>query len=264
MNGPKLWDPLLASIAEVYGSAVVAGGAVRDWAVHKNINPRDVDVFVPVADELDLEMGIEALKAKFEGVRLLEPNNSEYGPTELVDGNVVGVLQLYDYSGATSVKLNVIGKAFDVYDSSRLFADFDHSLCNFSYTGEDVVTHADAKQSLDTSVIKVYTPTSRTQKRLEALTKRNKSYERFTFDAAVFPPKPKSQYEQYVEKVLGQGRAGPRDVIFDVDPLIALMGDRVQAAAEPAWINIEPRPVQLQPGWAQANQQFVVQNGRRR
>ena len=217
MNGPKLWDPLLESISAVYGSAVVAGGAVRDWAVHKNINPRDVDVFVPAADELDLEMGIEKLKASFVGIKLMESNNVEYGPTEFIDGNVVGVLELFSRNVNLGGKLNVIGKSFDVYDSDRLFADFDHSLCNFSYNGADVVSHADAKETLDTSVIKVYTPTDRTRKRLEALTKRNKSYERFTFDAAVFPPKPKSKYELYVDKVLnGEPAVGVRrDPIFN-------------------------------------------------
>jgi hypothetical protein len=246
MNGPKLWDPLLESISAVYGSAVVAGGAVRDWAVHKNINPRDVDVFVPAADELDLEMGIKALKESFVAIKLLEPDKSEYGPQELINANVVGVLEMFDYRGVMSVKLNIIGKSFDVYDSDRLFADFDHSLCNFSYNGVDVVSHADAKETLDTSLIKVYTPTDRTRKRLEALTKRNKSYERFTFDAAAFPPKAKSKYELYVEQVLGGQKAQvAREPIFNAAAFDQLINPPQLNAGRIRWGDIPAQPIRF-------------------
>lgn len=176
MNGPKVWKALSDVITPVYGAAVIAGGSPRDYVVHRNIKPKDFDIFVPVASELDLESAIPDLN--IDRLKLLEP-----GKTYPLSPNIVGVLE--GYTRDTNLKVNIIGKRPEaIADPNLLMADFDHSLCQFwvnPANHTEVFRTEAADLSLRTGVVEIYGDDRRTKTRLNDLTSRAKSYGRFTF-----------------------------------------------------------------------------------
>lgn len=176
MNGPKVWKALSDAITPVYGAAVIAGGSPRDYVVHRNIKPKDFDIFVPVTNELDLESAIPDLNIY--GLRLLEP-----GKTYPLSPNIIGVLEGYTYD--TGLKVNIIGKRPEaIADPNLLMADSDHSLCQFwvnPVNNIEVFRTEAADLSLRTGVVEIYSDDRRTRMRLNSLTSRAKSYKGFTF-----------------------------------------------------------------------------------
>lgn len=187
MNGPKLWLPLLTEVKRVYGSAVVAGGACRDWAVNKNINPRDIDIFVQAESELDFEMLLSTVALPgaeaFPRMRLIGPDDMSYPTGEQNANNIIAVALGHFGFERESRPINIIAKTYDPSDTARLFKDFDHSLCQFAYDGDVSLVSTDAaKETLDTKAIAVLNECDRTYERLRNLTSRNKSYAAFTFE----------------------------------------------------------------------------------
>lgn len=196
MNGPKLWSKMFDLVLPIYGSGLIAGGSPRDYVVNKRLNPRDVDIFVPVEDELELELGIYELNETALKVRMLDPRNGDYSKDELEASNVVGVLEGY----LDGQKFNVIGKTPEkIADPQLLTRDFDHSLCHFWVTPDDpkLVCRSEAADlTLRTDRVTVFKDgvetldlDRRTFNRLERMTnRRSKAYDRFTWKAKLKQP----------------------------------------------------------------------------
>lgn len=88
-NGPDLWDRILDAAVTVFGpDAVIAGGCVRDYRL--GIEPKDIDVFVNVADAATLHEGAKALASLGFDVRPLEEAINEYEQAGLSE--LAGVL----------------------------------------------------------------------------------------------------------------------------------------------------------------------------
>lgn len=186
-NGPILWSKIALRLREVYPSLVVAGGAVRDFAVDKMIEPKDVDIFVPAESSLDFEMSILGARqiSGFQNCEFMDPMGGSYNLSDKPDLGppCLGVVEGYFFlDSATYVKYNIVGKRAElIADPRRLIDTFDHSLCQFWWDGDvSVLRTAAAAKTLETGVVELFQDSERTRQRLEVLCQR-KPYRRFSW-----------------------------------------------------------------------------------
>lgn len=90
-NGPELWNDILTVVRRTGGmSAVIAGGAVRDFIL--DVEPKDIDVFVRVED---LFPEMPQASDGFEFI----PTEGEARLDEYQSMNNVQVVFFYEYGG---------------------------------------------------------------------------------------------------------------------------------------------------------------------
>lgn len=204
LNGPVVWDLLLAQLKPLFPNIILAGGAVRDYhVIGDKLGPKDFDFFVPVEEELELEFKLEELKAIADEARWLEPGMKgaeDYETDEngeiVLSPNLRGVIEAWIELPLKEGDpfpqhccVNIIGKRPEaVADPTELFSDFDHSLCRAAYRDGEIVASPEFTKSLDTSVIERYNDDERTTTRINNLYGTG-NYDRF------FPEKVKEREE---------------------------------------------------------------------
>lgn len=122
MNGPDLWNDILAEVHETFPGAVIAGGAVRDFLLGQE--PRDIDVFVNATrDELS-QVDL------FGGELLTFEELSDYKQNPDWKEEVTGVLNGF-YGG---YPVQIIGRAFASGD--ELMERFDLGITRCWFDGQ--------------------------------------------------------------------------------------------------------------------------------
>jgi hypothetical protein len=188
-NGPSVWKRLSNLLSPVYDNQLlIAGGSPRDWVVNKQIRPKDIDIFVPVESEFDLELTIPDINdlGQFDDVHLMQGPSSYVNMSGQNNPDIVGVLSC-SFNGY--LPINVIGKREEaIADPLVLMSDFDHSLCRIwvdPKTFEPVLTE-EAQKTLDTGEILLYNQDKEvkgaTVRRIERMLSKGKSYDRFTYE----------------------------------------------------------------------------------
>jgi hypothetical protein len=127
-NGPQLWDTILAALKPTFPSAVIAGGAVRDYLL--GVEPKDIDVFVN-ANLTKLSVRIE----DFDFVRM-EPNIEYEHWTEDQKHPVAGVLD--GHYLPTNIPVQLIGRPHEGFSAKSLVNDFDIGITQCWYDGDGV------------------------------------------------------------------------------------------------------------------------------
>lgn len=193
VNGPLVWNSILERLRFLYPSVILAGGAVRDWAVDKTIKPKDIDLFISAPDPVEFEMSLFDLVnvPGFEKARFLYPSFEEYhsynhDANKPDDGPpVVAVMEGID--NQTGLRYNVIGKRASIMTRPEVLAStFDHSLAQFWFDGDVNVRMTDAAQAtLDNGKIELFIDSPRTRDRLNDLLRRPGYAKRFTYDGYV-------------------------------------------------------------------------------
>lgn len=119
---PNEWRDLLSQIQAVDPSAIIAGGAVRDWILARQ--PRDIDIFVKRLSEDD----INALNlAIVEGTYI---ESAEHDDSVSASGC---------YNGH-SLPVNIIWCSTSITPKER-FERFDFGICKAAFDGKEVITH---------------------------------------------------------------------------------------------------------------------------
>jgi hypothetical protein len=248
MNGAKLWKPIVDALLPVYGSVLVAGGAPRDYVIHKSIQPRDVDIFVPAENEFEFETTLPNLPDDFMRMRIMEPNpfNEPTYRMEGEGGNIVGVMEgRFLPRHGTATKINIIGKDPEkIADPQLLMADFDHSLCQFWANPnnlDEVFRTEAAKLTLTTGVVEVFKPEARTDRRLDDLTQnRAKSYNRFTWERSKSEQKfDFAGYKAAYDAILNppMGAAGQAQIVGQMPPAMGVRAGQPVAFNE--WVFVD-------------------------
>ena len=120
---PSEWRDLLERIQVFAPSALIAGGAVRDWYLGQT--PRDIDIFV----------GDMVPKHEFQAIGLEEIADSYIESAEH-DDSVSASAGFNGYS----LPVNVIWCARDTEPMDR-FTRFDFGICKAAFNGKEVILH---------------------------------------------------------------------------------------------------------------------------
>lgn len=128
-NGPALWDEILTHARAAFGhDAVIAGGAVRDYAL--GFEPEDIDVFVNCTG-LELEDFVSELPSCFAVSLLHEATEYHEHPDFMPE--LSGVLDGWFKNGW---RVQFIGRPMPDFSGAALMSRFDVGLSRIWYDGE--------------------------------------------------------------------------------------------------------------------------------
>ena len=157
-NGPTLWKQLIAITENVLKApAIVAGGAVRDYKL--GLEPKDIDIFVPVKIELDLEFAIPEFKKHDLELSVFMPD------TEIKDGYFLDQEEVDDGLFQAEVKgvldgtfgplkVQIIARPCDPFTGETVVSKFDLSICQAWYDGDVHYSNA-CTESFQTKEVKL-------------------------------------------------------------------------------------------------------------
>lgn len=135
-NGPALWDSILEALG--FEGAVIAGGCIRDY--HLGLEPKDIDIFVPVPNRLELEDLMDRLNdSSLWQLSLIETGNEgEY--EEAFDGILIGVIE----GEFCNMPVNIISRSAyldgcDEPDLTSLIESFDYGILQAAYDGRAII-----------------------------------------------------------------------------------------------------------------------------
>lgn len=133
---PQAYQDMLLAVRQVFPSAIIAGGSLRD--LHYGKTPKDVDIFIHGGGSFDMDMldaDLEELyKVIGKPVDIFE-QDIEYGSNNSRD--VVLILKYlidevaYDIIFQTSTTVSISGN--NVED---IIGSFDMSICQIAFNGE--------------------------------------------------------------------------------------------------------------------------------
>lgn len=170
---PNEWQGVLKSIREVFPSAVIAGGALRDLFNERPI--KDVDIFVPVI--YDKEGSLDHLYEKvwdlFAGENITLDQNSVYGikTTEEDDRDLYAIFRLIRKDWSYDIILCDLG-------ASKV-ENFDINLCQIAYDGKELITTRAYWNAVQDKTLRVMNVnrTDRNKARLERLHQKYQDFE---------------------------------------------------------------------------------------
>ena len=161
---PQEWQDVLKQVQEVFPSAIIAGGALRDLMHGKPI--KDVDIFVPVHLDYcgNLYIVYEAMWNAFAGENIIVYPNSQYSvyKPEEADRDLYAIFKLnrtykYDLILCTPEAANI--------------TTFDINICQITYDGKITRFTGAYAYGFLTRTLKVMNVnrTDRNQKRIERM-----------------------------------------------------------------------------------------------
>lgn len=175
---PSKWTEVLKKIQEVFPSAVIAGGAIRD--LYHNREPKDVDVFIPVTlEEFELKFGTGEMYDMLNGLNPLWHclAASIYGQSTIPEEHNKGFREIYSIYQVTvddmPYELIFIRK-----EEHNIMQDFDINICQCTYDGKRVTLSNNFLEGVLTKTIKVCNVNrkDRQAKRLQRMTDKFPEY----------------------------------------------------------------------------------------
>lgn len=187
-NGPELWKTIWTPIADIVGpeNVVIAGGCVRDYLLHQDMKPKDIDVFLRVDQGVDFELAIANIRSlsildghddedDIDALQIV-PDSVPTGsrPPSSINGQAseagwIGQATGFTewrgdaQSGEFQVMVNIIGRS-DFNSPSQLLEGFDINLCKaYAHPANDFqpLVHDLANIDLDNRTITFGLPEER-------------------------------------------------------------------------------------------------------
>lgn len=137
MNGPELWDKILAQMPE---GSIIAGGAVRDFFL--GVEPKDIDVFAPMTPLVEVPL-IESVDPSAFDFTLLEPCIGPRRGLYRIDNRYERLEEYQALDGiaciscgeAFGVKVDLIEMVSTELDGHELIKTFDFGITRCFYDG---------------------------------------------------------------------------------------------------------------------------------
>lgn len=171
---PSEWRDVLREVQEVFPSAVIAGGALRDSMWDKPV--KDVDILVPVTFDYigSLDAAYEAVWNMFSGQDIVLDSQSQYGVKckEDEDRDLYAIFKL-----TRGYKYDII---LCTPDAARI-ETFDINICQISYDARKLLFTGDYAHGFLTRQIKVVN-VNRTDRNAARVQRLLEKYPNFTVE----------------------------------------------------------------------------------
>lgn len=183
---PTNWKEVLEKVQQVFPSAVIAGGALRDTFLNKPI--KDVDIFIPVPSGMTLDDAYESIWNMFDRYSWtiqLDPF-SKYGTTKTetdADRDLYAIYKLERLIVPEDTRAFWCpsGEKYDLILCTEEAANidtFDINLCQITFDGVMLSYSAAFQDAVDRKVLKVMNVnrTDRNKARMERLKQKFPDY----------------------------------------------------------------------------------------
>jgi hypothetical protein len=189
-NGPKLWTVVATEVRKAFPTCVIAGGAVRDYVLGKEV--KDIDVFVYAKDGPDMAKKV---------AKLIENDDWEMNDDDqAADVEYLSSAGLRRLEGVVDLtfldehNVQLIGVSNTEFSPDWLMQDFDIGLCRAYFQEPNLFRLTDefARDVRDRTLTLYHGPEDpryeRSLERIERLKKKFKDFKGVTVDGKEPPP----------------------------------------------------------------------------